>query len=760
MAIGQQIEFGSGDEGSGMVEAVSITRPDILESIDPQEDMDLLAAVETETLPEELRAAFSNDENDSIKLIDVNAPENQEEISTTTTKEPPRRKPSKPNLVVLEETCLPKLDLIFLLDTSGAIQQIYQEHVRWAVSLVDSLPIEPDSVRVAAVQYAGFPLTEFALGTYPSAEDIRQHLSNINTDIRPGITRTGYALRKAESELFLPDRGARDDAVKVIVLFTDGASVDDPLKPAQQLRDLKGVKIYVVCLKPDVVGQTQMNRIAGDSENVFGRNDLKRLRETLIGEAEKIRACSRIGGAIKPFKSHRFNGLSSFASFASNDKNRLRHMVSNSDINELSRAAAAISAARVTDGPSTSTQPTTTTTKRTFLGVRVVESMEHDVFEDARSLSIAALHRAKPSRRPLPLVSTAPTTTTTAFSSTKKLFKSATEKVWTPTGRREFTMTTPTPQSQSSSTTSAAPQPSTRGLRSRIPVVQNAVPIFAGNINVDKPSELTTYVPTWRRTPTTIKHPLTTTTLRPRFIEQSTSLGTEAPISVSTSRFPKIQRIASTLPPLEIAASPVDATTQRSFTATQIIQRARSFATAGACPHDILFIMDSSGSIQKSYDVQKAYLLDLLSRIQVGNETHRVALLQFAGSRIQKTEWTYDSFADSPALMRATEQIRYLTGTTFIGAALTSARQILESRRRDVSSLVVLLSDGFSQDDATRAAEQIRALPNLEFYALSVSELSNMQLLTTLVGSEKRVFTGSESDELKHLILNRLHCRV
>ena len=91
---------------------------------------------------------------------------------------------------------------------------------------------------------------------------------------------------------------------------------------------------------------------------------------------------------------------------------------------------------------------------------------------------------------------------------------------------------------------------------------------------------------------------------------------------------------------------------------------------------------------------QKSLLRDILSRVQVGNETHRVALLQFAGYKIQKTEWTYNSFADSPTLMRAIDNIRYLTGTTFIGAALNSARQILEQRRKGIPSLVILLSDG------------------------------------------------------------------
>lgn len=99
------------------------------------------------------------------------------------------------------------MDVIFLLDTSGSIEQIYQEHVKWTVSLVDALPVDRDGVRIAAIQYAGFPLTEFALGTYLNADDIRQHLSQIK--FQSGVTRTGYALRKADSELFRQERGAR-----------------------------------------------------------------------------------------------------------------------------------------------------------------------------------------------------------------------------------------------------------------------------------------------------------------------------------------------------------------------------------------------------------------------------------------------------------------------------------------------------------------------------------------------------------------------
>lgn len=71
-----------------------VTLPSTLESMDPHEDMDLLMAAneELENLPEEVRRAFSEDAavTDSVKLIDVNAPEEH--------KEPPRRKQPNPSL--------------------------------------------------------------------------------------------------------------------------------------------------------------------------------------------------------------------------------------------------------------------------------------------------------------------------------------------------------------------------------------------------------------------------------------------------------------------------------------------------------------------------------------------------------------------------------------------------------------------------------------------------------------------------------------
>lgn len=110
------------------------------------------------------------------------------------------------------------MDIVFVLDTSGNVEQIYREHIKWTVEVVNTLPVREDAVRVAALQYAGSPITEFSLGTYSNGSEVSEHLKKIT--FQSGLTRTGYALRKAEAELFREDKGARlSDPYLYLILF-------------------------------------------------------------------------------------------------------------------------------------------------------------------------------------------------------------------------------------------------------------------------------------------------------------------------------------------------------------------------------------------------------------------------------------------------------------------------------------------------------------------------------------------------------------
>ncbi|KAI1725623.1 von willebrand factor type A domain-containing protein [Ditylenchus destructor] len=687
------------------------------------------------------------------------------ESDTLSSKEPEKEqtqnqiKATTANRNQTQEDCHSKVDIVFLLDTSGSIEQIYQEHVRWAVALVESLPIEQDTVRVAAVQYAGFPLTEFALGTYPNAEDIRQHLAQIN--FQSGVTRTGYALRKAEAELFRSDRGAREGAKKVIVLFTDGLSIDDPTKPAEQLRDLKGVTIYVVSVGADGF-EPEMNRIAGKRENVFGPEGLPRLRNALIAEAERARACLRVGSdRSNRFQSQSISSGTSFWSIdpvehpqvvappqaqniSSGDRPQLEELldkiesdlaadilISNTNQTEIEPNVTKTSGLNEESPPTVSDISNNTTNNRdsslyapssanikhsndTASGSNV--DAENDVFETSDRQAVA-------NRRLVP----APPTTRQSFSTTR---------ITTPAPSRTSAPTTTRRKTIETNTTTA--QSATRA-RTRAHITSEAPhAIVTATQRTLRPADRARTTPA--RIPLAISNNRASTATISSAVQSTPSL-------TPRSEFLR----ARTLPPTPSTSS---TTKPRLFASLN-----RKITEGEICPLDWLFIVDSSGSVQSVYDRQKEYLGDVLRQIKLGTQAHRVALLQFAGSEIQKTEWSYDTYESSDSVMNAFSQVRHITGTTYIGAALESALKILDARRRQIPSIVVLLSDGFSQDDATAPAEKIRNLPSSEFFALSIAQLSNSQYLATLTGDAEHVFVGDRADALKTILVDRLHCR-
>ncbi|KAI1732116.1 von willebrand factor type A domain-containing protein [Ditylenchus destructor] len=656
-----------------------------------------------------------------------------------------------------QEDCHSKVDIVFLLDTSGSIEQIYQEHVRWAVALVESLPIEQDTVRVAAVQYAGFPLTEFALGTYPNAEDIRQHLAQIN--FQSGVTRTGYALRKAEAELFRSDRGAREGAKKVIVLFTDGLSIDDPTKPAEQLRDLKGVTIYVVSVGADGF-EPEMNRIAGKRENVFGPEGLPRLRNALIAEAERARACLRVGSdrsnrfqsqpsgtsfwSIDPVERPQIVALPQAQNISSGERPQLEEqldkiesdlaadiLISNTNHTEIELNITKTFSPNVESPPTISgnsenitnnwdtslSAPTNANIKHandTPSGSNV--DAENDVFETSDRLAVS-------NRRLVP----APATTRQPLSTTR-ITTSAPSRTSASTTTRSKTTKTNTTTAQSATRARTRSQFTSEAPHAIVTATQRTL----------RPADRA------RTTPARI--PLPTSNNR----AATATIGSAVKSTPSLTPRSEFLR-ARTLPP---APSTSSTTKPRLFASLN-----RKITEGEICPLDWLFIVDSSGSVQTVYDRQKEYLGDVLRQIKLGTQAHRVALLQFAGSEIQKTEWSYDTYESSDSVMNAFNQVRHITGTTYIGAALESALKILDARRRQIPSIVVLLSDGFSQDDATAPAEKIRNLPSSEFFALSIAQLSNSQYLATLTGDAEHVFVGDRADALKTILVDRLHCR-
>ncbi|CAJ0576306.1 unnamed protein product, partial [Mesorhabditis spiculigera] len=554
-----------------------------------------------------------------------------------------------------DDPCPPKLDVAFVLDTSGSIEEVYREHIKWTIQLADSLPINSDAVRLAGIQYAGFPLVEFSLNEVNSSADAIVKLKNIT--FQSGVTRTGYALRKTESELTRPEKGARGDAKKCIVLFTDGLSIDDPLKASEHLRLDRGIKIYVVSVGSDGF-EPEMERIAGDHGNTFGPQALAKLQERLLKDVEAARVCAN-GQSPPPLEDPLV--VRSLAKGIIKQPNELKRRNSekqtkpNKPSKNSSFSAPGRAIATIVSGQESATQ---------IVGTQQIRLQDK---------------KASPKKEEFG-----------KYSNTNNEYDYGTY------GEKNPSFSRFSPENLENNELGSDEVTGLRPLDSEGKRVTTTRRIFTRFTSRSSPST----------TIATTKRPTTTA------------------------------RTATTKPPTTTRTKHSRALAARNFLASD----------GGECPLDILFIVDSSGSVVTVYDKQKAFLLELLSNIDVSQQAHRVALLQFAGVKLQKT----DAFG----------HVRHITGTTYIGAALESAKILLESRRREAQTIVVLLSDGFSQDDPLDTAGHIARLPNTDFYVASVAENNNNEMLQRITDDAEKVYVGKAVDELKQKLIRRFKCRV
>ncbi|NXC84744.1 COKA1 protein, partial [Cercotrichas coryphoeus] len=107
-----------------------------------------------------------------------------------------------------------------------------------------------------------------------------------------------------------------------------------------------------------------------------------------------------------------------------------------------------------------------------------------------------------------------------------------------------------------------------------------------------------------------------------------------------------------------------------------------------------------------------------------------------------RTEWDLGAFSAREQVLEAVRNLRYKGGNTFTGLALT---HVLEQNlkpeagaRLEAEKLVILLTDGKSQDDANLAAQTLKNL-GIEIFAIGVKNADEAELRQ--VASEPRELT-------------------
>uniref|UniRef100_A0A8C5F2M9 VWFA domain-containing protein n=1 Tax=Gopherus evgoodei TaxID=1825980 RepID=A0A8C5F2M9_9SAUR len=162
---------------------------------------------------------------------------------------------------------------------------------------------------------------------------------------------------------------------------------------------------------------------------------------------------------------------------------------------------------------------------------------------------------------------------------------------------------------------------------------------------------------------------------------------------------------------------------------------------------DIYFLIDGSGSIYPNdFQDMKVFMNEMISMFQVSANGVRFGVVQYES--IPQTEFTISQYNSVKQLKEAVRVIQQLGGGTNTGDALRYMKSLFVKAARDsVPKLLIVITDGESQDQVTKAAEELRQ-EGIIIYAIGVKNAVKKEL-KDIAGTEDRMFFVNDFDSLK-----------
>ncbi|XP_053527176.1 collagen alpha-1(XX) chain [Artibeus jamaicensis] len=147
-------------------------------------------------------------------------------------------------------------------------------------------------------------------------------------------------------------------------------------------------------------------------------------------------------------------------------------------------------------------------------------------------------------------------------------------------------------------------------------------------------------------------------------------------------------------------------------------------------PVDMIFLVDGSWSVGHSHFQQvKDFLASVIEPFEIGPDKVQVGLTQYSGD--PQTEWDLNTFGTKEEVLAAVRSLHYKGGNTFTGLALT---HVLEQNLRpeagprlEAATVVVLVTDGKSQDDTHAAGRVLKGL-DIDIFAVGVKNADEAEL--------------------------------
>ncbi|XP_053400754.1 collagen alpha-1(XII) chain-like [Mercenaria mercenaria] len=173
-----------------------------------------------------------------------------------------------------------------------------------------------------------------------------------------------------------------------------------------------------------------------------------------------------------------------------------------------------------------------------------------------------------------------------------------------------------------------------------------------------------------------------------------------------------------------------------------------------ACPFkpvDIIFVLDGSGSEgQKNFDKQLDFVSNITEQFEIGENDTRVALVTF--STAVHNEFDLNRYYNKTVLLSHIAKARYYNGETNTHLALQYVRVHTLNRykgaERNVTKLVIVLTDGRSLESIERAARDLKGNPLVTTIAVGIGSSVDPKELRMIASDSNHTFQVSSFDVL------------
>ncbi|CAM4530985.1 unnamed protein product, partial [Caretta caretta] len=162
---------------------------------------------------------------------------------------------------------------------------------------------------------------------------------------------------------------------------------------------------------------------------------------------------------------------------------------------------------------------------------------------------------------------------------------------------------------------------------------------------------------------------------------------------------------------------------------------------------DIYFLMDGSGSIfPNDFQDMKVFMNEMIRMFQVSANGVRFGVVQYASA--PQTELVISQYDSVNQVKEAVRVIHQSGAGTNTGDALRYMKSLFAKATRDnVPKLLIVVTDGESQDQVTKAAEELRQ-EGIVIYAIGVRYAVKKEL-KDIAGTDERMFFVNDFDSLK-----------